>query len=199
MWTTARCGLISIGIVAIPALAGLALAEDVPSPPERPVAPAIVFFPGTGTAADDTSAKWEGPVLTIYDSQSCDAKIAGECALVTFTCDDRNGRGLGITIDAIETGQVVKWLEAEGDGTNGMQIDIKGLVAEGKPAIGEIGRNDFGAGWKVTFYAPFGPDPGLTIVGDTLVVEALPRKVSLDLTDANRSALEQFTALCARE
>jgi hypothetical protein len=199
MWTTARCGLISIGVVAIPAFASLALAEDVPAPPERPVAPAIVFFPGTGTAADGTSAKWEGPVLTIYDSQSCDAKIAGECALVTFTCDDREGRGLGITIDAIETAQVVKWLEAEGDGKDGMQIDIKGLVAEGKPAIGEISRNDFGAGWKVTFYAPFGSDPGLAIEGNTLVVEALPRKVTLDLTDANRSALEQFTELCARE
>jgi hypothetical protein len=198
MWTTARCGMVSLGLVAIPAFAGLALAEDVPSPPERPVAPAIVFFPGTGTAADDTSAKWEGPVLTIYDSQSCDAKIAGECALVTFTCDDREGRGLGITIDAIETAQVVKWLEAEGDGKDGMQIDIKGLAAEGKPAIGEISRNDFGAGWKVTFYAPFGSDPGLAIEGNTLVVEALPRKISLDLTDANRSALEQFTELCAR-
>ena len=130
---------------------------------------------------------------------SCDAKIAGECALVTFTCDDRKGRGLGITIDAIETAQVVKWLEAEGDGKDGMQIALKGLSAGGKPAIGEISRNDFGAGWKVTFYAPFGSDAGLAIDGQQLVVEALPRKISLDLTDANRSALEQFTQLCAHE
>src|SRR5690349_9103999 len=113
METIARCRLFAICMAASAALAGLARAEDVPAPPERPVSPAIVFFPGTGAAPDDESG-WEGPVLTIYDAQSCDAKIAGECALVTFSCDERKGRGLGITIDAIETGQVAKWLEAEG-------------------------------------------------------------------------------------
>lgn len=197
MGTIARSSLAAIGMAAFAAVAGLARAEDVPAPPERPVSPAIVFFPGTGTDPDEASGKWEGPVLTIYDAQSCDAKIAGECALVTFTCEDREGRGLGITLDAIETGQVVKWLEAEGDGKEGLQIALKGLAAAGPPAIGEIGRNDFGAGWRVTFYAPLGADAGLTIAGDTLVVEALPRTVSLDLTDPNRSALEQFTQLCA--
>ena len=52
-----------------------AQAADVPQPRERPVSPAIVFFPGSGTSANDQSGKWEGPMLTIYDAQSCDAKF----------------------------------------------------------------------------------------------------------------------------
>ena len=91
----------------------------------------------------------------------CDAKIAGECALVTLTCDDPKGRGLGITIDAIETGQLVKWLEAEADGKAGMQVELEGLSAKDQPAIGEMSRNSAGAGWRVTFYAPFTADLGL--------------------------------------
>lgn len=188
-----------MAIVAMAASGAAAVAqEDVPAPPERPVVPAIVFFPGsagTGEAGDNR----EGPVLTIYDSQSCDARIAGECALVTFTCADERSRGLGITVDAIETDQVMKWLEAEGDSADGMQLDIRGLTAGSSPVIGEISRSDYGAGWKVTFYAPFETEPPLKLDGDTLVVNAMPRQVSLDLTDANRSALEQFTELCARE
>ncbi len=194
-----RGGPVPLGMAAILTFAGQTIAEDVPKPPERPVAPAIVFFPGSGTSAEDTTGKWEGPELTIYDSQSCDAKIAGECALVTFTCDDRQGRGLGISVDAMETGQVVKWLQAEGDDPKGMQLEVKGLTAEDPPAIGGINKNDFGAGWKVTFYASYTSDPGLTIVGDQLVVKTMPRTVSLELTDANRSALEQFIQLCARK
>ena len=46
-------------------------------------------------------------------------------------------------------------------------------------------------------YAKEGANVCLNGFGDKLVVEALPRAVSLDLTDPNRSALEQFTQLCA--
>lgn len=193
-----KIGTISISL-ALAISAAAARAEDVPSPPERPVTPAIVFFPGSGTSASKATDDWEGPVLTVYDAQSCDAKIAGECALVTFTCDDREKRGLGITIDAVEAAQVAKWLEAEGDDSKGLQLDLKGLVAEAPPTLGEITRSEFGGGWGVTFFAPFSSDPGLTIAGDALVVSAMPRVISLDLTDANRSALDQFTKLCAIE
>jgi hypothetical protein len=196
--TTRRSGLVPFGISTILTINSQALAE-VPVPPKRPMLPAIVFFPGSGTSAVDTPGQGEGPVLTIYDSQSCDAKIAGECALVTFTCDDQQGRGLGIAVDAIETPEVVKWLEAGGEDPKGMEIEVKGLAAQDHPTIGEITKNDFGGGWRVTFYAPYSSDPGLTIVGDQLVVKAMPRTVSLELTQANRSALEQFIQLCARE
>jgi hypothetical protein len=195
MRITSPIGWISIALAANATFAGPAFAEEVPSPPERPVAPAIVFFPGSGTPAGDATGEWEGPVLTIYDSQSCDAKIAGECALVTFTCDDDRGRGLGIAIDAIETGEVIKWLEAEGEDPKGMQVELKGLPIADPPTIGTIARTDFGSGWTVTFHAPFASGTA----GDQLVVKVMPRSVSMEITEANHSALSQFIELCTRE
>ena len=199
MSTICRVRSVMAGLVAVLTMNGQVLAEEVPVPPERPVSPAIVFFPGSAASAADKPSQWEGPLLVIYDSQSCDAKIAGECPLVTFTCDDQQERGLGIAVDGIETREVIKWLEAEGEDPKGMQIEVKGLVAQDRPVIGEIAMNDFGGGWSVTFYAPYSADPGLTIVGDELVVKAMPRTVSLALTEPNHSALEQFIQLCARE
>ena len=132
--------------------------------PRRPSGrsrPPSCSFPARALPRTTPARTWEGPVLTISDSQSCDAKIAGECALVTFTCDDRAGRGLGITIDAIETAQVVKWLEAEVRRQRRNADRHQGARRRGQAGDRRGQQERFRRGLQGAALRPIGADPSL--------------------------------------
>jgi hypothetical protein len=161
--------------------------------------PAISFFPGSGTSSVDTEGPWNGPEMTIYDSEYCDSDNAGECALVSLSCDDQYGRGLRISIDGLELEELIQWMMAEAQTALGMHLTVSGLKPEGQPHFGEITVNEMDGTWSAAFYAAYSSDPGLTIDGDVLNFDSMLRTVTIELSAERTATLEEFIQSCASE
>ena len=183
-------------LLTMAALTATPAAAKVPDPPQRPI-PALTFEAGSGTTSVEAEGDWEGPTLRIYDSQYCDEMIAGECSLVTFTCDDEYGQGLGVSIDDVLTEELMEWLRADPDQPLS-GIKITG-IAEAETFGSEIMWNEMNGGWDVTGYVAYGSDPGLVVTGDRLSVSSPAGTVQIPLDEKNRPMVDEFVRLCARE